>query len=49
MNLCTGLLQALKVEAPRISRQSARESGKVVSLRTRRLYPPGNIARTHFC
>jgi hypothetical protein len=38
-----------KVEGPIISRQSARESGKVIS-RTHRLpLPPGDNSGSHFC
>jgi hypothetical protein len=38
-----------KVEAPRISRQSAHKCGKVVSPTHRPPLPPGNIPGTHFC
>ena len=38
-----------KVEAPRISRQSALEGGKVVSPTHRPCLPSGRIPGTHFC
>jgi hypothetical protein len=37
------------IEAPRISRQSTDEGGKVVSPKHRPPLPPGNIAGTNFC
>ena len=37
------------VEAPRISRQSAHEGGKVVSPIQRPPLPPGDTPITHFC
>jgi hypothetical protein len=38
-----------EVEAPRISRQSAHEGGKVVSPTHRPSLPPGRIPGTYFC
>jgi hypothetical protein len=38
-----------EVEAPRISKQSAREPGKVVSRTHWPPLPPGDIPGTHFC
>jgi hypothetical protein len=38
-----------EVEAPRISRQSAHEGGKVVSPTHRPSLPPEKIPCTHFC
>jgi hypothetical protein len=38
-----------EVEAPRISRQSAHEGGKVVIPTHRPSSPPGKIPGTHFC
>ena len=43
------LLRFQEVEAPRISRQSALEGGKVVSNRHWPSLPPGRIPGTHFC
>jgi hypothetical protein len=37
------------VEAPRISRQSVREGGKLVSLKLRPPLPPGKIPGSYFC
>jgi hypothetical protein len=37
-----------KVEASRISGQSAHEGGKAVNPTPGRLYPPGDIPCTHF-
>ena len=42
-------LGSQEVEAPRISRQSAQEGGKVVSPTHRLSLPPGRISSTHFC
>ena len=36
-------------EAPRISRKSAHEGGKIVRLTYQPTLPPGNIPDTHFC
>jgi hypothetical protein len=50
--LITGLDRPLglqKVEASRISRQSAHEGGKVVSPCTSCLYPLGDTLGTNFC
>jgi hypothetical protein len=44
--------QALRVPAgwgSQISRQTAQDGGKVVSLTHRPPLPPGNIPGTHFC
>jgi hypothetical protein len=38
-----------EVEAPRISRHSEHEGGKVVSPKHRPFLPPGRIPGTHFC
>ena len=43
------LLGFQEVEAPRISRQSTLEGGKVVSPMHRLSLPPGRIHGTHFC
>jgi hypothetical protein len=48
----TGLAGPLgleKVEAPRLSRHSAQEFGKVVGLKNRPFCTPGDILGTHFC
>jgi hypothetical protein len=42
-------MQIQEVEAPRISRQSAYEGGRVVSPMQRPPLPPGDIPGTHFC
>jgi hypothetical protein len=49
-NPITGLDRpwGFQVDAPRISRQSAREGGKFVSPTNRSLLPPVNIPGTHF-
>jgi hypothetical protein len=42
-------LELQEIEAPRISRQSAHEGGKVVSPKNQPPLPPGDIPSTHFC
>jgi hypothetical protein len=42
-------LRVPEVWGTQISRKSAHESGKVVCCTHWLLYPPGNIAGTHFC
>jgi len=39
----------MEVEAPSICRQLTNKGGKVVDLRTGRLYLPEDIPDTHFC
>jgi hypothetical protein len=51
-NPTTGLDRSLglhKVEVPKISRQSAREGGKVVSPTQQQPFPQGDIPGTHLC
>ena len=43
------VLRAQYVEAPRISRQSAHQAGKVVSLEGRPLLSPRDTPGTYFC
>ena len=43
------LLGLQEFEAPRISRPSTYEGGKVVSPKHRPPLPPGDIPGTHFC
>jgi hypothetical protein len=44
-----GPLVFQEVEAPRISRQSAHEGGKVISLTHQPPLPPGDTPGPHFC